>query len=167
MAENLRISKSLANRTIASKVFTVVGYVLLVAVAFYVLFAAFALRFVYSNVGFTLVKDSTFSGGFIPAKVEVLISDSETEQTPLTNLQYAFTPQKNLSKVLVEAGPYGKVSTDSSLTSVDGVLLDGKLVDPPKFLSEQYVVSCVEGVCGEEGELTVIGKKQIVGVTVK
>ena len=167
MTETLRISKSLANRAIASKVLTIVGYVLLVAVSFYVIFAAFALRFVYSNVGVTLVKDSTFTGGFIPAKVEVLIADRETEQSPLSNLQYAFTPQSNLSKVVVEAGPYGEVSSEGPLTSVDGVLLNGKLIDPPKFLSEQYVVSCVEGACGAEGELTVISKKQIVGVTVK
>lgn len=168
---SLRVSKSAANKALAKKTAGIITAVIFGIVAVYVALAAFAVRFVPSDLGMVLVKEPTFEGGYAPVGAHVLVTPEVNESGPLNNLKTAFIPIGPAAITEVEAGPFGTIASSGNLVTVNDRVFEGTLVDtvesdkPREYLANEYLVSCVEGACSE-GELYIIKPEQILGVPV-
>lgn len=169
-----RIAKSAFYKTVFGQIFKWLGYLILLVIAAYLIFAVTIIRFIPtmdSSLGWAVpVKNMTFPGGKVTAGSDIVVN-LQTAQGSNTfdRLQQAVSIADDLAVVEVLAGPNGRITwAETGLVAVDGNPLTTTLVDNPnkEFLSDEYIVRCVAGSCVKNSGM-IVGADKIYGEPLK
>lgn len=161
----LRIEKSSFYSMIKKRCFMWFKTFLIVSVIVYIIVSIGIARFLYvPGHGFNLIKDTDFVGNYAPKNSFVLIDhDYNNNYKHITDK--IFVPSSSLSLVKVEAGPIGKITRENGyITHIGSQKVKIKdNFENTSFLKNQYIVSCVSGVCTNMKKLFIIDKNIIIG----
>ena len=114
------------------------------------------------------VRNNIFPGGNITAGNFAIVNTTQEQgESIVDRARQSFIPQKNVAKVEILSGPFGKISEsgDGAFT-VDNVPMDGVLpqsAEGKKLLDNEYVAKCVEGACNK-GELMIVPANNVYGL---
>lgn len=170
--QNINVSKDAYYKATWKRVARIFVYLLLTVIAVYVAFAATIVRFLptdnYDDFGkmFVPVKNQTFAGGIVQQGSQVVVNLEEEQGTStFDRLKQAFTINRNVALVEVQAGPVGRITwVESGLTTVDGTPMDSLLAEKPEgeYLNNEYFAICIEGDC-KSGEGLIVPATHIYG----
>lgn len=170
--QRVMVSKKVGRKVLKKKISFIVICIVVSLIVIYLCFAATIIRFIptTNGMGPVLIKNSTYVGNILPKGAQVIIdTKSENDDGIIDHLKQTVIPTKNIAKVEIVAGPYGKLSYSDNIVFVDGnstdVSIDEGLTDS-KYLQNQYVAKCLEGDCSNEKGLIFKGK-QLVGIPIK
>lgn len=166
----IRIGKRTFRKIVVKKTLINILSAVLVIAFVYFSIAATIVRFVPQSSNLLspiLIKSNNYDGGIIPENKTILISmNNKIEHDMMSNLKNSVIPQSGTSIVKVIGGPFGKID----IPAPGVVSLDGKpytldtVGEPPQFLENQYLVTCIEGTCNP-GVSFVVPSEYIYGVT--
>lgn len=151
--QRIRVDKATYRRAIFRKFTKLFSWLMLAAVTVYLCFAVTLLRVIpaTNGLGLSPVRNTTFTAGAAPTG-EIVVTSTTAPQgrTALDRLVQSVVPTKNVAKVEIVAGPFGKLDfTTKGATVVDGRVYPIVVSNPPSkhFLEKEYLVKCLGGDC--------------------
>ena len=162
----VRIAKSTYGSLMATKILKAFGFGLLAIIVLYLCFASTIVRVLpTTSIGLTPVKNITYPGGLIPSG-ETVVADMQAEHGTelLDHLVQSVTPNGNVAKVRVEAGPWASFSWKEGVVIYKDKILETSMPAEPEStdLQDDYLVTCLEGNC-IPGQAYIISDGQVMG----
>jgi len=162
----VRIAKSTYGSLLATKLLKGFLFGLTALVVLYLCFAVTIVRVLpTTSIGLTPVKNITYPGGLIPAEEVVVVDMVESHGSEIVDhFMQSVTPNGNVAKVRVEAGPWAKFSWKEGVVIYKDQILEMTMPNAPEStaLQDEYLVTCMSGAC-VEGQGYVISKGQVLG----